>query len=64
MVCGGGHVEADKRVSDIEWTWAVAQINDVVNDKLKRLNVGQLTEKESALLSNNVEKAWQRILQG
>ena len=64
MVCGGGHVEADKRVSDIEWTWAVAQINDVVNDKLKRLNVGQLTEKESALLRNNVEKAWQRILQG
>ena len=65
MVCGGGHMEASKRVSDIEWTWAVSQINHVVNQTLT------LIEKDAALKPeekrqrlNEVEKAWQRLLQG
>jgi hypothetical protein len=58
-------MEADKRVSDIEWTWAVSQINHVVNQTLT------LIEKDAALKPeekrqrlNEVEKAWQRLLQG
>jgi len=58
-------MEASKRVSDIEWTWAVSQINHVVNQTLT------LIEKDAALKPeekrqrlNEVEKAWQRLLQG
>ena len=65
MVCGGGLMEADKRVSDINWTWAVSQINEVVNHALTLIEAdewGSVEEKRTKL--NEIEKAWQRILQG
>ena len=54
-------------VSDIEWRWAAAQIDDVVKLHLSRLNstpYNALTQKEKDLLRSNVENAWKRILQG
>ena len=66
MVRGGRYVEAaNKRVSDIEWSWAVATINKLVNQ------CQEAAEKDPALdpverkrRSTDIEKAWQRILQG
>jgi hypothetical protein len=58
-------MEADKRVSDINWTWAVSQINEVVNHALTLIEAdewGSVEEKRKKL--NEIEKAWQRILQG
>ena len=54
-------------VSDIEWRWAAAHIDDVVKLHLSRLNstpYNALTQKEKDLLRSNVENAWKRILQG
>jgi hypothetical protein len=58
-------MEAEKRVSDINWSWAVAQINQVVNEALTQI------EKDDSLDAyaknkrlNEIEKAWQRILTG
>ena len=65
MVCGGGHMEADKRVSDIEWSWAVSQINDAVNQTLSLIETDATLKPEAKRQRlNEVEKAWQRILQG
>ena len=58
-------MEAEKRVSDINWSWAVAQINQVVNEAMTQI------EKDDSLDTyarnkrlNEIEKAWQRILTG
>ena len=58
-------MEADKRVSDIEWTWAVSQINDVVNQTLTLIEKDATLKPEAKRqMLNEVEKAWQRLLQG
>jgi hypothetical protein len=58
-------MEADKRVSDIEWTWAVSQINDVVNQTLTLIEKDATLKPEAKRQRlNEVEKAWQRLLQG
>ena len=65
MVCGGRHMEASKRVSDIKWTWAVSQINEVVNQTLTLIEKdATLKPDEKRQRLNDVEKSWQRILQG
>ena len=58
-------MEAEKRVSDINWSWAVSQTNQVVNEALTQI------EKDDSLDTyarnkrlNEIEKAWQRILTG
>lgn len=58
-------MEADKRVNEIDWSWAVSQINRVVNETMTRI------EKDDSLNAydknkrlNEIEKAWQRILSG
>jgi hypothetical protein len=58
-------MEADKRVSDIEWTWAVSQINDVINQTLTLIEKDATLKPEAKRQRlNEVEKAWQRLLQG
>ena len=58
-------MEADKRVSDIGWTWAVSQINDVVNQTLTLIEKDATLKPEAKRQRlNEVEKAWQRLLQG
>jgi len=58
-------VEAEKRVSDIEWSWAVSTINKVVNESLDIAESNaDLKPKERLQRSLEIEKAWQRILQG
>ena len=37
MVRGGRYMEAEKRISEIDWSWAVSTINRVVNDQLKAI---------------------------
>jgi hypothetical protein len=65
MVCGGGYVETDKRISDVNWEWAVKQVEDVVNDRVQRLeNDHVLTFAERELLKLNIRRAWARILVG
>lgn len=58
-------MEAEKRVSDIEWSWAVSIINKVVNESLDKAECDErLKPKERLQRSLEIEKAWQRILQG
>ena len=58
-------MEAEKRVSDIEWSWAVSTINKVVNEALDKAESDTgLKPKERLQRSLEIEKAWQRILQG
>jgi hypothetical protein len=58
-------MEASKRVSDIKWTWAVSQINDVVNQTLTLIEADENTSpEEKRTRLNDVEKSWQRILRG
>ena len=58
-------MEADKRVSDIEWSWAVSQINEAVNQTLSLIETDATLKPEAQRQRlNEVEKAWQRILQG
>jgi hypothetical protein len=58
-------MEADKRVSEIDWSWAVSQINRVVNETL--LNIEEddtMNPDDKKKRLNEIEKAWQRILGG
>jgi len=58
-------MEADKRVSEIDWSWAVSQINRVVNETL--LNIEEddtINPDDKKKRLNEIEKAWQRILGG
>jgi hypothetical protein len=58
-------MEADKRVSEIDWSWAVSQINKVVNETL--LNIEEddtMNPDDKKKRLNEIEKAWQRILGG
>ena len=58
-------MEADKRVSEIDWSWAVSQINRVVNETL--LNIEEddtMNPDDKKKRLNEIEKAWQRILSG
>jgi hypothetical protein len=65
MVRGGGYMEAEKRVSDIEWSWAVSTINQVVNEALDKAEKDpELKPKARLQRSLEIEKAWQRNLQG
>ena len=58
-------METDKRISDVDWKWAVKQVEDVVNDRIQRLGRDQvLTFAERELLKSNIEQAWKRILAG
>ena len=58
-------MEAEKRVGEIDWTWAVAQINRVVNQQMTAVeNDASLKPDEKKLKVNEIEKAWQRILRG
>ena len=58
-------MEAEKRVSDIEWSWAVSTIHQAVNEALdKAENDPELKRKARLQRSLEIEKAWQRILQG
>ena len=58
-------MEAEKRVSDIEWSWAVSIINKVVNESLDKAECDErLKPKKRLQRSLEIEKAWQRILQG
>ena len=58
-------MEAEKRVSEIDWSWAVSQINRVVNETL--LNIEEddtMNPDDKKKRLNEIEKAWQRILGG
>ena len=58
-------MENDKKVVDIEWKWAVKQVEDVVSDRIQRLGNDQvLTFAERELLKLNIKRAWARILVG
>jgi hypothetical protein len=58
-------MEADKRVSEIDWSWAVSQINKVVNETLLNIEENDTMEPDDKKQRlNEIEKAWQRILSG
>lgn len=58
-------MEAEKRVVDIQWGWAVSQINAVVNEAMTRIDKDDTLEpSEKTKRLNEIEKAWQRILIG
>ena len=65
MVRRGGYMEANKRVSEIDWSWAVSTINRVVNLQMTAIENDDSLDKETKKLKvNELEKAWQRILTG
>ena len=58
-------MEAEKRVSEIDWSWAVSQINKVVNEALLKIEENDTMEPDDKKKRlNEIEKAWQRILSG
>lgn len=58
-------MEADKRVSEIDWSWAVSQINRVVNETLLKIEEDDtMNPDDKKKRLNEIEKAWQRILGG
>jgi len=58
-------METGKKISDIRWGWALAQINNVVNDHIERIESNkELSVKGREELISNAEAAWQRIIQG
>ena len=58
-------MEANKRVSEIDWSWAVSTINRVVNLQMTAIENDDSLDKETKKLKvNELEKAWQRILVG
>ena len=65
MVRRGRYMETGKKISDIRWGWALAQINNIVNDHIERIeNNKELSVKGREELISNAETAWQRIIQG
>ena len=58
-------MEAKKRVNEIDWSWAVAQVNAAVNNQMTAIeNDDKLKPEVKKLKVNELEKAWQRILTG
>jgi len=58
-------MEAEKRVSEIDWSWAVSQINRVVNETMLQIEKDDtLNAYDKNKRLNEIEKAWQRILSG
>ena len=58
-------MEAEKRTSEIDWSWAVATVNRVVNERLVAIEEDEnLTAEKKQQLVLEIEKAWQRILRG
>lgn len=58
-------MEAEKRVNEIDWSWAVAQVNKAVNNQMTAIENDATLEAEAKKLKvNELEKAWQRILTG
>ena len=58
-------MEANNRVREIDWSWAVSTINRVVNLKMTAIEKDDSLDKETKKLKvNELEKAWQRILTG
>ena len=48
-----------------EWSWAVSKVNDAVSETLDRIEKDDtLKPEEKRKRRDDVEKAWQRILQG
>lgn len=65
MVCRGGYVETEKRVSEIRWGEAVAVINRAINQQLTNIEKDDTLEAQvKKSMVNEIEKAWQRILIG
>lgn len=58
-------MEAQKRVSEIDWGWAVSLVNKAVNQQMTAIeNDDTLDAKAKKLKVYELEKAWQRILTG
>lgn len=58
-------MEAEKRLSDIDWSWAVSQVNKAVNQQMTLIEKDDTLEKDVKRQKvNELEKAWQRILLG
>ena len=58
-------MEAEKRLSDIDWSWAVSQVNKAVNEQMTLIEKDDTLEKDVKRQKvNELEKAWQRILLG
>jgi hypothetical protein len=58
-------MEAEKRVSEIDWSWAVSQINRLVNETMLQIEKDDtLNAYDKNKRLNEIEKAWQRILSG
>lgn len=58
-------MEAEKRISEIDWSWAIAQVNKAVNNQMTAIENDATLEPEAKKLKvNELEKAWQRILTG
>lgn len=58
-------MESEKRISEIDWSWAISTVNRVVNERLLAIEEDkELTEEKKKQLVSEIEKAWQRILRG
>jgi hypothetical protein len=61
----GSSVKMTSLFKQTEWSWAVSKVNDAVNETLDRIEKDDtLKPEEKRKRRDDVEKAWQRILQG
>jgi len=58
-------MEAEKRVGEIDWSWAVSKGDGAMNEQMTAVeNDATLKPEEKKLKVRELEKAWQRILRG
>jgi len=58
-------MEAEKRVGEIDWSWAVSKVDGAMNEQMTAVeNDATLKPEEKKLKVRELEKAWQRILRG
>ena len=58
-------MEAEKRVGEIDWSWAVSIVNRAINEQMTAIEKDDTLKPETKKLKvYELEKAWQRILTG
>lgn len=58
-------METKKRVSELDWSWAVSTVNKAINEQMTAVEKdATLSASQKKLKVHELEKAWQRILSG
>ncbi len=65
MVRRSRYVETEKRITEIDWGWAVGHVTAALNQQMVALeNNATLDPEVKKLKVDELRKAWKRILAG